>query len=531
MSFIREPDAEPIPGYRLIEPLGSGGFGEVWKCDAPGGIYKAIKFVYGNLNSLDVDGARAEQEQRALNRVKEIRHPFVLPMDRIEVVEGELVIVMELADKQLARRLRGKRPGRSGRHPARRLAALPPRRGGSARSHEREARPAAPRHQAAQPLPHQRSRQGRRFRPRQAPRTLAGPRVCSAASRRCTPRRKRSAATSIRRSDQYSLAIVYQELLTGQRPFNGKNARLLAQQHLSERPELRALPEPDRPIVERAFSKDPNNRFPNCIAFIRALYNATRLAASAPLWLAATDRSRWPTRWTICSSASGTPTTSWCRSISTAHPTPRAGIRFGHDAGTAADRSLAADAPHRHRQFRPPRPHGVALSASRSLRRPGQAAALAFPVPRHRSRRDQVVVARLSGSGPQAARGPPIAAPAGTPLSPTAAGAAERLAAARQALPDAALAQTTRLAALATAVVHRQLPATHGPHQARDPDSHPRRRDLSVGQHDRPRPARQCAAHVRHCQCQLAAAAASCQTLVTLSAACYTIRCTTWKRR
>ena len=28
MSFIREANAEPLPGYRLIEPLGSGGFGE-----------------------------------------------------------------------------------------------------------------------------------------------------------------------------------------------------------------------------------------------------------------------------------------------------------------------------------------------------------------------------------------------------------------------------------------------------------------------------------------------------------------------
>src|SRR5947207_1533005 len=101
MAVIREANAEPIPGYRLIEPLGSGGFGEVWKCEAPGGLFKGIKFVYGNLNSLDVEGTRAEQELRALQRIKEVRHPFVLSLDRIEVVDGELVIVMELADKSL----------------------------------------------------------------------------------------------------------------------------------------------------------------------------------------------------------------------------------------------------------------------------------------------------------------------------------------------------------------------------------------------------------------------------------------------
>src|SRR6185437_7689071 len=76
------------------------------------------------------------------------------------------------------------------------------------------------------------------------------------------------------RSDQYSLAIVYQELLTGQRPFNGKNARTLAQQHMNEEPELRALPVAERPVVARALSKDPAKRFPNCLAFVRALYTA-----------------------------------------------------------------------------------------------------------------------------------------------------------------------------------------------------------------------------------------------------------------
>src|SRR5207249_6184182 len=101
MSVIREPNAEPIPGYRLIEPLGSGGFGEVWKCEAAGGLHKAIKFVYGNLNSLDVDGVRAEQELMALERIKSVRHPFICMIERFDRVEGELVIVMELADKSL----------------------------------------------------------------------------------------------------------------------------------------------------------------------------------------------------------------------------------------------------------------------------------------------------------------------------------------------------------------------------------------------------------------------------------------------
>jgi serine/threonine protein kinase len=273
MSFVREPNAEPIPGYRLIEPLGSGGFGEAWKCEAPGGIFKAIKFVFGNLNSLDVDGFRAEQELKALNRVKEVRHPFVLQMDRIEVVGGELVIVMELADKNL--------------HDAYEeflsagLIGIP--------------RDTLLRYirDAAEALDHMNEKHGLQhldIKPRNL--FLVSDRV-KVADFGLVKHLERSPGSGIMggvtplyappetftgtvsdRSDQYSLAIVYQELLTGQRPFNGKNARQLANQHMNEPPDLRALPEADRLVVARALEKEPNKRFPNCLAFVRGLYTA-----------------------------------------------------------------------------------------------------------------------------------------------------------------------------------------------------------------------------------------------------------------
>jgi len=81
MAVRVESHAEPIPGYRLIERLGGGGFGEVWKAEAPGGLHKAIKFVFGNLASTGVDGHRAEQELKALSRVKTVRHPYILTLD------------------------------------------------------------------------------------------------------------------------------------------------------------------------------------------------------------------------------------------------------------------------------------------------------------------------------------------------------------------------------------------------------------------------------------------------------------------
>src|SRR5947209_9240889 len=92
---------EPIPGYQLVERLGFGGYGEVWKITAPGGLFKAMKIIYG-----DLSGPRAEQELKSLERIKSVRYPFLLSLERFEILQGQVLIVTELADCSLLDRCR-----------------------------------------------------------------------------------------------------------------------------------------------------------------------------------------------------------------------------------------------------------------------------------------------------------------------------------------------------------------------------------------------------------------------------------------
>jgi serine/threonine protein kinase len=72
-------------------------------------------------------------------------------------------------------------------------------------------------------------------------------------------------------SDQYALAVTYTYLRTSRLPFPGRSPKELVSAHLHKEPLLGDLPKSEQKILEKALSKDPENRYLSCREFARAL--------------------------------------------------------------------------------------------------------------------------------------------------------------------------------------------------------------------------------------------------------------------
>jgi serine/threonine protein kinase len=258
-----------IAGYALVERIGAGGYGEVWRAEAPGGLAKAVKFVFGYL-----DDQRASAESKALARIKEVRHPFLLSLERIEIIDGQLMIVTELADQSLKDRYEQCR--------SEGLTGIPRE---ELLQHMQDAADALDYMSQRYSLQHLDIKPenllilGGRLKvadfglvkdihgetvsmPMGLTPVYAAPEVFD--------------GNPSLHSDQYSLAIVYQELLTGILPFPGRTPAQLAAQHLNSTPRLTSLPVADREVVARALAKNPKDRFSTCRQLVDQLVAASR---------------------------------------------------------------------------------------------------------------------------------------------------------------------------------------------------------------------------------------------------------------
>jgi serine/threonine protein kinase len=259
---------EPLPGYRLISQLGKGGFGEVWKCLAPGGLAKAVKFVTD-----EEDPTSLEQEYEAFQNIKGIRHPFLLTLERVELIGHELIMVMELADQNMAQRFEQCR--------AQGMPGIP---------RKELMRYMVDAAEALDVLSNKHGLQHLDIKP--ANLFILGDHIkvgdyglvskClhttetdgQVVSRGLTPRYVPPEVLDgivDTRSDQYSLAVVYTEMLTGLHPFPGPSAKQFLLQHATTPPNLTHLGLSDQTAISRSLSKTPSDRFPSCLAMVESL--------------------------------------------------------------------------------------------------------------------------------------------------------------------------------------------------------------------------------------------------------------------
>jgi serine/threonine protein kinase len=317
-TFPYHPGDVILPGYRLTKRLGSGGFGEVWRAEAPGGMGVAIK-ILANLGRRE--GGR---EYRALQTIKNIRHAHIVPLFGVWLKASDGRVLSEAELQEAEKRIlavgpaAAERPGAdaaAGPAGLESLELIVAMGLGDQTLYDRlresqrdQGRPLPPEQllpwmqQAALALDHFNSSSRRSAENSKAVQhcdikpqhmLLVGDvvQVCDFGLARAQGEVRATSNTMASlayaapemvsppydpspTTDQYSLAISYVEMRTGQLPYAELTPITILRAKMDGLMDLSSLAPAEARVIGRALEVDPAKRWQTCAEFVRALQSS-----------------------------------------------------------------------------------------------------------------------------------------------------------------------------------------------------------------------------------------------------------------
>ncbi len=256
-------------GYRLRRLRGSGSFGRVWEAESPEGKPVAFKAVAGKM-------AVAVSEIRNARNISQLSHPHLMRIDKCWCERDHLIFVMELGDGSLqdlldislmefGKALSANSIGEYIHQAAEAIDFL------NARKHLIGGRRVGVQHRDIKPSNLLVFGDQLKLCDFGLATVTAAPSVLQSSAG--TPA---YAAPEVFRgslsdwTDQYALAVTYCHLRTGRVPFSDTPPDF-RRDYMRPTPDLSGLEPAERPIIARALSVIPQDRWPKCEEMARQL--------------------------------------------------------------------------------------------------------------------------------------------------------------------------------------------------------------------------------------------------------------------